>query len=105
MRDLEKLFQAHQYTTGAFGVVANICAVVVALTVAIMSQRARAETDWAAQIPWAQGRGERYQCQMEPLYTTDVWSWYCLRDCPKAHKGEGSSRFAVAHRGFGRPFS
>lgn len=40
MRDLEKFFQAHQYTAVAFGVVANFCAVAVALTVAIMSQRA-----------------------------------------------------------------
>lgn len=38
--NIEKFFQAHQYTTVAFGVVANFSAVAVALTVAIMSQRA-----------------------------------------------------------------
>lgn len=37
--EIEKSFQAHQFTTGALGVVANFCAVAVALAVAIISQR------------------------------------------------------------------
>lgn len=37
---IEKFFQAHQFTTGALGVAANFCVVVVALVVAIISQRA-----------------------------------------------------------------
>lgn len=35
---------------------------------------------------WEHGRGSKYQCQMERLYTPDVWSAYCLRDSPKARR-------------------
>jgi hypothetical protein len=39
--EFETFFQAHQYTIGALGVLANFSAVVVALAVALISQRAR----------------------------------------------------------------
>ena len=35
---------------------------------------------------WEATHGKQYQCDMQPLYTPDVWANYCLRDGPKARR-------------------
>ncbi len=67
--EFEKFFEAHQYTTRALGVIANFSAVVVALAVALISQRAN-RTRISARVYISKMLHSTLEGKPKPTYVT-----------------------------------